>query len=112
MPIVKQSEAKKVAFAPDRTRYIAYTEHLMITVFDFHNGPWAQPDPPHSHPHEQVTYVADGRVRFFLDGVATELKTGDLIAIPGGVPHSIQILTADLRMVDTFTPLRDEFLEK
>lgn len=112
MGILKQSQAKKVQFASDRTRYINHTDNLMLTVFDFFNGPWAQPDPPHSHPHDQVTYVAEGEVRFFLDGVPTELKAGDTIAIPGGVLHTIQILTPHLRMVDSFTPLRQEFLEK
>lgn len=110
MPILRQRDAKKVAFAADRTRYQAHTDHLMITVFDFNNGPWPQPDPPHSHPHEQVTYVAEGRVRFFLEGKSEDLEAGDLIAIPGGIPHYIQILTPHVRMVDTFTPLREEFL--
>lgn len=110
MAVLRQSVAKKVQFAPDRTRYINYTDKIMITVFDFSNGPWEQPDQPHSHPHDQVSYVAEGRVRFFLDGVPTDLTVGDTIAIPGGIPHTIQILTPHFRMVDCFTPLRQEFL--
>lgn len=110
MPVILQSSANKVRIAPDRVRYLAQTEHLMMAVLDFENGPWAQPDPPHVHPHEQVTYVAEGEVRFFMDGEPTDVKAGDLIAIPGGVPHYIQVLSAHARMVDIFTPIREDFL--
>jgi quercetin dioxygenase-like cupin family protein len=98
--------------AENRTRYLTHTDNLMIVVINFDDGPCAQPDPPHAHPHEQVTYVAEGEVMFFLDGKPTHLKAGDLIAIPGNIPHCVQPLTAHLRMVDVFNPIREDFLKK
>jgi quercetin dioxygenase-like cupin family protein len=96
--------------SPARERYVAHTDNLMMVVLDFNDGPGEQPDPPHSHPHEQITYVAEGRVRFFLGDDAHDLSAGDMISVPPDVPHTIQLLTASARLVDTFSPVREEFL--
>ena len=92
-------------------RRIGHTDRLMIVVIDFHDGPTAQPDPPHSHPHEQVSYVAAGEVLFVLDGQETRLGPGDVFLVPSGKPHTIQQLTEHVRLVDCFTPIREDFLE-
>ena len=92
-------------------RSMAYTDRLMITVMDFVNGPWEEPDPYHSHPHEQITYVAGGEVIFYCDDRPEQhLKEGDVIAIPSGVKHTIKVLTKKVRLIDSFTPVRKDFL--
>ncbi len=96
--------------APGRERYLTHTDHLMMVVLDFQDGPSERPDAPHSHPHEQITYVAEGKVRFFLGDTPHELSAGDMIAVPPDVPHTIQLLTPHARLVDTFSPVREEFL--
>ena len=63
-------------------RRIAYLENLMVVVCDFTNGPAKNPDPPHSHPHEQITYVAEGELEFFKGDVKYNLSKGDIILIP------------------------------
>lgn len=112
MSILHFADAVPELVAPGRTRYMTQTEHLMMVVMDFTDGPASQPDPPHSHPHEQVTYVVEGEVRFFLDGRPSRLKAGDLVSIPGNVPHCIQVLTPRARLVDVFTPIREDFLKR
>jgi quercetin dioxygenase-like cupin family protein len=91
-------------------RRIGRTDSLMIVVIDFHDGPKYEPDPPHSHPHEQVSYVAEGEIIFLMDGQETRLGPGDLFLVPSGNPHSIQQLTEHVRLVDCFTPIREDFL--
>lgn len=110
MAATLRDKTPRQKISPARERYLTHTEHLMMTVLDFHDGPTEQPDPPHSHPHEQITYVAEGRVRFFLGSDAYELSAGDMIAIPADVPHAIQLLTPSARLVDTFSPVREDFL--
>lgn len=110
MAIVKHDQAARQTIAPGRTRYLARTDRLMTAVIDFSDGPTDAPDPPHSHPHEQLSYVAEGEVLFFLGDERHHLKAGDLFAVPGDVPHSVQLLTAKVRLVDTFTPIREDFL--
>lgn len=110
MSVVRQEDAPRKALAPDRALYQAHTESLMMAVVDFNDGPYEQPDPPHHHPHEQVSYVASGEIIFVLDGTPHRMGPGDMISVPSNVPHSIQLLSASARLIDCFTPLRDEFL--
>lgn len=93
-------------------RQIAHLDNLMVVVLDFNDGPMKDPDPPHSHPHEQITYVADGEVLYFRGSDEYRLRKGEMITIPSGTPHCIQTLTNHVTMVDSFCPLRLDFLEK
>ena len=111
MSAVRESEAVHVSIGEGRTRYLAHTDHLMMAVIDFNDGPTDAPDPPHSHPHEQVTYVAAGEIVFFLDQEATHLGPGDIFMVPPEIPHSVQLLTRHVRLVDTFHPIREEFIK-
>jgi quercetin dioxygenase-like cupin family protein len=96
---------------PGRERKSVHLENLMMVVFDFNDGPMSSPEPPHSHPHEQITYVAEGEVQFYIGKDEFHLSKGDLITIPSGIPHSIQTLTSHVRLVDSFCPIRNDFLK-
>lgn len=112
MTVIRRAETTPEVIASGRKRYLAHTDDLMVVVIDFEDGPTARPDPPHSHPHQQVTYVAEGELYFFVDGTPHHLQPGDLITVPGNVPHTIQLLSAHVRLVDTFTPVRADFLKR
>jgi quercetin dioxygenase-like cupin family protein len=112
MTVLKREDAALETIAEGRQRYLAHTDNLMMVVIDFHDGPAAEPDPPHSHPHEQITYVAAGEVLFFVEGSEpVKLTAGDVITIPPDVPHTVQPLTDYFRLVDTFSPIREDFLK-
>jgi quercetin dioxygenase-like cupin family protein len=92
-------------------RKIIHTDNLMSVLIDFSDGPWDKPEPPHSHPHEQTTYVAAGEIIFFCEGEKDQhLRAGDMFAVPSGRPHTIQLLTEKARLIDNFNPLREDFL--
>jgi quercetin dioxygenase-like cupin family protein len=112
MVVVRKKDTTPESIAPGRERYLAHTDDLMVVVIDFEDGPAAEPDPPHSHPHQQVTYVAEGELYFFVDGESHKLEVGDLITVPPDVPHTIQLLSAHARLVDSFSPIRADFLKK
>ncbi|NLX10906.1 MAG: cupin domain-containing protein [Chloroflexi bacterium] len=113
MPTLKYQDTPADPIAPGVERRLAYSDNLMLVVIDFDDGPTSAPDPYHSHPHEQVSYVAEGEIIFFLEGAEPEhLKPGDMFMAPSGVPHTIQRLTAHVRLVDAFTPIREEFLKQ
>ncbi len=106
-----QAETPRETIAPGRERYLTHSNNLMMVVIDFTDGPSAQPDPPHSHPHEQITYVAEGEVLFFLGDVPHRLQAGDMITVPSNLPHTIQLLSPQVRLVDTFNPIRQDFVK-
>ena len=112
MSILKRSDITPETVAPGRSRYLSYTDHLMIVAMEFDDGPTSQPDPPHSHPHEQVAYVVSGEVLFFMDGKPTRLGPGDMYTVPPNVPHCIQLLTKQVKLIDAFTPIRKDFLKQ
>ncbi|MBF0278388.1 MAG: cupin domain-containing protein [SAR324 cluster bacterium] len=112
MGTVKHSEIASENIGEKRTRYLTHTKNLMVAVIDFHDGPTSEPDEPHSHPHEQVSYVAEGEIIFFLDGNPTHLVSGDMFTVPSNVLHSVQLLTEHVRLVDSFNPIREDFLSE
>ncbi len=111
MPHIQQQTTPRTPIADQRERYLAHTDNLMMVVIDFNDGPATQPDPPHQHPHEQISYVVAGELIFFLDGAPHTMQAGDMITVPGNIPHCVQILSEHARVIDAFTPLRDEFLK-
>jgi len=111
MGVLQQNNIDKKQIGPERERYLCHTDHLMMVVIDFNDGPTAEPDPPHSHHHEQISYVAAGEIIVVIGGEAARLGPGDMFTVPPDVPHTLQLLTKHVRLVDTFTPLRPELLE-
>jgi quercetin dioxygenase-like cupin family protein len=111
MSIMRYADMPVTRFRPGGERRLGSTDHLMMVVVDFSDGPQSQPDPPHSHPHEQVSYVAEGEIVFVMEGEQAHLGPGDMFLVPSGVPHSIQLLTNSARLIDCFTPIREDFLK-
>lgn len=97
--------------APGLRRKLIHTDNLMMVVVEFTNGPAKVPDPFHDHPHEQVSYIAEGELILFIEGVGEQkLVKGDLFAIPPGIPHTVQTLSPLVRIIDSFHPIREEFI--
>jgi quercetin dioxygenase-like cupin family protein len=91
-------------------RRIVHLENVMVVVCDFLNGPMKEPDTLHSHTHEQITYVAEGELIFYKDGKEYHLTKGDLITIPSGIMHCVKTLSREARLIDSFSPIRKDFL--
>jgi len=66
--------------------------------------------PVHSHPHEQMTIVERGRVRFTIDGSTRVVGAGDVLHFPPNVAHGATMLDDEVVLIDIFTPIREEFL--
>lgn len=110
MAILKHDDAPAEKIGPKTQRRIGWTDKLMIAVIDFDGGPAAEPSAPHSHPHEQVCYVAAGEIISIIGDEQHRLKAGDCFLVPAEVPHAVQRLTEHVRLVDCFTPIREDFL--
>src|SRR5688500_16777982 len=112
MPVLKTKDAIITTVKEGVQRRLIHADKLMTVVIDFDGGPWKQPDPPHSHVHEQTTYVAEGEIIFFCEGEDDQrLISGDMFAVPSGKSHTIQLLSKTAKLIDSFTPLREEFLK-
>ena len=66
----------------------------------------------HDHPHEQITLVERGRVRFTIGGEERIAKAGDVLHFPSGCWHGATMLDEEVVLIDIFTPVREDFLTR
>jgi quercetin dioxygenase-like cupin family protein len=64
----------------------------------------------HAHPHEQITLVERGRVRFTIGGADRIAAAGDVLHFPSNIAHGATMLDDEVVLVDIFTPVREDFL--
>jgi len=68
----------------------------------------------HSHMNEQFTYILEGALRFLVgDDDVQEIivRAGEVLHLPGNVPHEAHALEDTLDM-DVFVPPREDWLAK
>ena len=66
--------------------------------------------PEHDHPHEQMTIVERGRVRFFIEGKERIASAGDVLHFPSHCWHGATMMDEEVVLIDIFSPLREDFL--
>jgi quercetin dioxygenase-like cupin family protein len=91
------------------SRRLVTGERLMLAHVYFKKG---DDVPRHAHENEQLTYVLEGALQFWL-GAADErtvtVRAGEVLVIPSNVPHRALAL-ADTLDVDVFNPPRQDWL--
>lgn len=68
--------------------------------------------PLHSHDNEQLTYILEGALHFWIGADQTEeviVRAGEVLHIPSNVPHRAVALE-DTLDVDIFSPPREDWL--
>ena len=68
----------------------------------------------HSHDNEQITYILEGALRFYLGDDKSEVvdvRAGEVLHIPSNLPHEAEALE-DTLDVDVFSPPRADWLAK
>ena len=67
--------------------------------------------PLHHHVNEQVTYILEGALKFWIDGKIIVVGAGEVLTIPSNMPHMAEALedTVDL---DFFNPPRADWINK
>ena len=67
--------------------------------------------PEHSHHNEQLTYILEGKLRFYFpDGETIDVGAGEVLTIPPHLPHKAEALE-DTLDVDVFHPPRADWLD-
>jgi quercetin dioxygenase-like cupin family protein len=91
------------------TRQIVHGDRLMICRLTIAAGTATV---PHAHMHEQMTIVEKGRVRFVLGTEEKVFGPGEVILLPGGFWHGATMLDEEVVLVDIFSPIREDFLNR
>ncbi|HJS24016.1 MAG TPA: cupin domain-containing protein [Pyrinomonadaceae bacterium] len=70
--------------------------------------------PRHSHENEQITYILEGGLRFWIgedESQVVDVMAGEVLHIPSMVQHKAEALE-DTLDVDIFSPPRQDWLNK
>jgi quercetin dioxygenase-like cupin family protein len=70
--------------------------------------------PRHSHENEQLTYILEGALRFWIgedESEVIDVRAGEVLHIPSNVTHKAEALEETLD-VDIFSPPRQDWLDK
>jgi quercetin dioxygenase-like cupin family protein len=93
--------------APGIKRQMVVGQNVMMVRFTFE--PFLV-TPEHTHPHEQMTLVIKGRVKFFVNGIERIVSAGDVLHFPPRLRHGATMLDEEVELIDIFSPIREDFL--
>jgi quercetin dioxygenase-like cupin family protein len=100
------AECGRHTIFPGVTIQTCAASNMMISVVDL--APRSVVE-EHSHPHEQIGMVLEGKVVFSIGGEERTLTAGDLYRIPGNVRHKVVVLDQPVKAIDIFHPVREEY---
>ena len=114
--MAEQAEAKVYRWAeiepeqlnPMLTRQYLSGEQAMVARIMLKQGCFV---PEHSHHNEQISLILTGALEFVIAGETRVVRAGEILVIPGHVPHSARALE-DTENVDLFAPPRQDWIDK
>jgi quercetin dioxygenase-like cupin family protein len=86
---------------------LAYDESVMLVKVQFEKGAIGT---LHQHLHVQISYVESGQFEVEVGGVKKILNQGETFFAPSNVWHGVICLEKGVLM-DTFSPMRKDFIE-
>jgi quercetin dioxygenase-like cupin family protein len=102
----RKAEMKTRELAPGITiRTISCGERAQMIRFDVKKGAQI---PVHSHPHEQIGYLARGKLLMFLENEEFEVNEGDGYSVGPNAEHGGRALE-DSIAIDVFAPPREDY---
>ena len=89
-------------------RQLVVGEQLMVSRILMKKGCVV---PLHQHVNEQLSYILEGALKFWIDGKEIVVHAGEVLCIPSNMPHKAEALvdTVDL---DVFNPPREDWIGK
>ena len=104
-------EMPKESVSPMLDRRLVTGERIMLAHVYLKKGCIV---PRHQHENEQLTYILDGALRFWIGEDEKEevvVRAGEVLHIPSNVWHKAEALE-DTLDVDVFSPPRQDWLDK
>jgi quercetin dioxygenase-like cupin family protein len=104
------SDVPRETLTPFLDRQFFHGERVMLAHIHMKKGCLV---PKHHHENEQLSYVLEGRILFKLGEQGEReqvLEKGDVLVIPGNLPHSAEALVDSLSL-DVFSPPRQDWID-
>jgi len=90
-------------------RQMVVGENIMICRFRFASFTVT---PAHSHRHEQMSLIIQGKVKFILGDEERIVSPGDVLHFPSNFWHGATMLEEEVVLIDIFSPIREDFFKK
>jgi unsaturated pyranuronate lyase len=103
-------DVPKETLKADLDRRLISTDRMMLAHVYMQQGCIV---PGHEHENEQLTYILEGCLRFWLgedESDVIDVRAGEVLHIPSWVPHRAEALEQTLD-VDIFSPPRADWLD-
>ena len=100
----------KESLKPGLERRLVATDRMMLAHVYLEQGTVV---PKHDHENEQITYILEGVLRFWLgedESEVLDVAAGEVLHIPSRLPHRAEALERTLD-VDIFCPPRQDWLD-
>ena len=92
--------------APGVTTRIFPGDQAMLSLVQLEPG---RESDVHSHPQEQLGLILEGSGVRIQDGDEHPVSVGDFWRTPGGVPHAFRAGVDGAKVLDIFSPPREEY---
>ena len=105
MPFIELAKLEEKEPVPGYRAVFVHSESMTLAYWTVAEGAVM---PEHSHPHEQVASVVEGRFELTMAGETKILDPGSVASIPPNTPHTGKALTL-CHLIDAFHPVREDF---
>ena len=109
MPFVKADELPRMELFPGALSGLVAGQQLMLSFLEMETGSRV---PEHSHPHEQAGLMLQGVLKFRIGSEERIMVSGDAFLVPPDMVHSGEVLEGPARVLDIFSPPREDYIEK
>ena len=109
MPFFAHSDLQPVELFPGTTSRLVEGERVMLSWLQLEQGAVI---PDHHHPHEQAGLVVEGELCFRIGDEEQVIGPGHMFLVPGGTSHSGEVTRGPARVLDVFSPPREDYVAK
>ncbi len=109
MPFFTDADTHPVELFPGTTSRLINGEKVMLSWLEMQQGAVI---PEHHHHHEQAGLVVVGELVFRIGDEERVLGPGNMFLVPADTPHSGEVTRGPARVLDVFSPPREEYVAK
>ena len=108
MPYIKIEDIEPLEVVPGCRMRTPFGENLMLSYLEMDEGAVV---PLHDHPHEQGGILLEGQVELTIGDEVRVCEVGEMFLIPPNTPHKAVAVGGPARVLDVFSPIREDYAE-
>lgn len=106
MPYFKDASRRKAKqLVPGARTRTFWGDHMLLSLVEIDANSEV---PKHTHHHEQAGIVVEGEMEMGIGREVRKLKPGDMYIVPGNVEHYARCTGTPAKVLDVFSPVREE----